>query len=72
VIFQPLIQNITNAILDNIRRQREGELIEVDLLKKIIDMYLFLSAEKLTKESLSCKKYLEDKILEQTKYFYQQ
>jgi cullin 1 len=27
VIFQPLIGNITNAILDNIRREREGELV---------------------------------------------
>lgn len=71
MIFQPLIENITSAILDNIRREREGELIQVDLLKKIIDMYLFLSAERLTNESLSCKKYLEDKIIEQTRYFYQ-
>jgi hypothetical protein len=33
VVFSPLIQNITNAILDDIRREREGELVEVDLLK---------------------------------------
>lgn len=33
VVFSPLIQTITNAILDDIRREREGELVDVDLLK---------------------------------------
>lgn len=70
VIFQPLIQNIVNAILEDIRKEREGELIEVDLLKKVVDIFLFLSSERLTQESLNCKKYLEDKILDQARNFY--
>ena len=66
-----MIQNIVSAILEDIRKEREGELIEIDLLKKIVDIFLFLSAERLTQESLNCKKYLEDKILEQARQFYQ-
>lgn len=48
VIFQPLIGNITSAILENIRKEREGELVDTDLLKKVIDIYLFLSGENYT------------------------
>ena len=48
VVFQPLIQNVTQAILDDIRKEREGELVDVDLLKKIVDIFLYLSTEKLT------------------------
>ncbi|CDW78925.1 cullin-1-like isoform 1 [Stylonychia lemnae] len=71
VIFQPLISQITDAILENIRREREGELVDVDLLKKTIEIYQFLSNEKLSQETLNCQKYLEDKILQQTQQFYQ-
>lgn len=52
------------AILDNINRERDGELIDVDLLKKVVDIFLYLSTDRLTQESLNCKKYLETKILE--------
>lgn len=73
VIFQPLIQNITDAILNNIQREREGELVQIDLLKKVVDIYLFLSNERLSHESINCKKYLEDKIIQQTReYYYKQ
>jgi cullin 1 len=45
VVFQPLIGPITSAILENIRKEREGELVDTDLLKKVIDIYLFLSGD---------------------------
>jgi Cullin family len=64
------MQNIVDAILEDIRKEREGELIEVDLLKKVVEMFLFLSTDKLSHESINCKKYLEEKILEQTRNFY--
>ena len=70
VVFQPLISNITNAILENILKERESELVDVDLLKKIVDIYLYLSTDKLSQDSINCKKYLEDRILEQTRTFY--
>ena len=70
VIFQPLISNIVDAILEDIRKEREGELVDIDLLKKIVEIFLFLSTDKLSHESINFKKYLEDKILEQTRNFY--
>ena len=63
VVFSPLIQPITNAILEGIRKEREGELVEVDLLKKTVEIYLQLSVENLSADVINCKKYLEDRIL---------
>jgi cullin 3 len=57
--------------LDDVRKEREGELIEVDLLQKIVQIFIFLSSEKLFHESLNVKKHFEEKILSQTKEFYQ-
>lgn len=67
VIFSTLINNVTQAILDNIRKERDGELIDDGLLKEIVDIYLHLSSESLLQDFLNCKKFLEEKILEQTK-----
>lgn len=52
--------------MENIRREREGELVDVDLIKKVIDIYLFLSNDKYSQESLNCKKFLEDELISQT------
>lgn len=67
VIFHPMIQNITDAILEDIRKEREGELIDVDLLKRVVEIFLFLSTDKLNQESINCKQYLQDKLIEQTR-----
>jgi cullin 1 len=63
-VFQPLITQITTAVLTAIQRERSEELIDVDLLKNTIDIYLFLSGEKLLQESLNCRKHLEDRVVE--------
>jgi cullin 1 len=47
VVFQPLITNITQGVLNAIYRERNEELIDVDLLKKIVEIYLSLSNDKL-------------------------
>ncbi len=47
VVFGPLIKNITDAIKEDIRREREGELVDVDLLKRVVEIFLFLSTDKL-------------------------
>lgn len=70
VVFTPLISNITVAVLENIRKEREGELIDDDLVKKVIDIFLFLSSDNLIQDSLNCKKYLEDRLLDQTRQYY--
>jgi cullin 1 len=71
VVFGPILHNIISAILDSIHREREGELIDDDLLKKVVEIFLFLSQDNMLQDSLNCRKQLEDKILEQTKSFYQ-
>lgn len=70
VIFSPLIQTITNAVLDDIRREREGELVDVDLLKNTVDIYLQLGSENLSADVINCKKILTDGVLSQTQEYY--
>ena len=36
---------LTTAILDNIAKERNGELIDRDLMKKVISIFIFLSGE---------------------------
>ena len=64
VVFSPLIANVTAAVEENIRKERNGELIDDSLLKEIVEIYLHLSSESLLQDYLNCKKYLEEKILE--------
>jgi len=47
VVFQPLINNITQGVLSAIERERNEELVDVDLMKKTVEIYIFLSGEKL-------------------------
>jgi hypothetical protein len=65
-----LINNITSAILSAIDRERNEELIDVDLMKKTVEIYLYLSGEKLMSDPLNPRKFLEDRVLEQTRTYY--
>jgi hypothetical protein len=51
VVFQPLLNNITQAVLSAIDRERNEELVDVDLMKKTVEIYIFLSSEKLQQDS---------------------
>lgn len=44
--------------------------MDVDLLKKTVDIYIYLSGDKLVQESQNCRKFLEDRIIEQTRQYY--
>jgi hypothetical protein len=57
-------------VLNAIQRERNEELVDVDLLKKTIEIYLNLSNDKLQQDNLNCIKNLEDRIIEQTKKYY--
>jgi cullin 1 len=70
VIFQPLITNITQSILNAIQRERDEELIDVELLKKTIEIFISLSNDKLQQDSILCIKVLENSIIDQAKSFY--
>jgi cullin 1 len=70
-VFQPLVSRITSAVLHAITRERHEELVDVDLLKKTVDIYVYLSSDKLVQESgLNPKKHLEDKVIEQARQYY--
>ena len=45
--------------------------MDVDLIKKTVEIYVYLSGDKLVQESgLNPRKHLEDKVIEQTRLFY--
>lgn len=47
-VFQPLCGQTTEAIVEEIKKQREGEeMIDVELLKGTVSIYLTLSSGKL-------------------------
>ena len=39
------MNSVTNSIIENINKERNGELIDTDLMKKVINIYIFLSGE---------------------------
>jgi hypothetical protein len=48
VVFQPLCENTTAAVVAEIRKQREGEeLTDIELLKGAVTIFLTLSSGKL-------------------------
>jgi hypothetical protein len=47
IVFAPIIPNVTNAILENIKKERNGEFIDDALMKKVVDIYLYLSSDNL-------------------------
>lgn len=51
-------------MLSAIDRERNEELVDVDLMKKTIEIYIFLSMEKLQQDSSLPRVFLQDRILE--------
>jgi hypothetical protein len=56
--------SISNALLKMIEKERNGDLVDTDLLKKIIDIFLFLSNDIYLQDSVNVRKYLEDQLIE--------
>ena len=64
-VFQPLCNNTTEAIVDEIRKQREGEeMIDIELLKASVNIYLTLSGGKLAQDGILPRANLEKAILQ--------
>jgi NAD-specific glutamate dehydrogenase len=71
-VFQPLLTQITGAVLGAVQRERMEELVDVDLLKKTVDIFIYLSGDKLATESnLNPRKHLEEQFIKKTRDFYQ-
>lgn len=73
VLFKPIQENTTKAIVEALRKDRLGEDAEVDdeLLKSIIKIYLFLSQDSLVSDGWLPKINLEKALVEETQQFYE-
>ena len=49
------MNSVTNAVLENIHRERNGELIDTDLMKQVISIFIFLSGESFQQDDVNCK-----------------
>ena len=47
VVFQPLLTHITQSVLNAITRERNEELVDVDTIKRTVEIYLNLSNDKM-------------------------
>ena len=63
-VFQPLCGQTTDAIVQEIKKQREGEeMIDVELLKGTVSIYLTLSSGKLAQDGFMPRVTLDEAIL---------
>jgi hypothetical protein len=71
VVFHPMCESTTNAIIEEIRKQRNGEqMVELELLKGSVAIYLHLSSGKLAQDGFLPRNNLDKAILVQTEQFY--
>lgn len=64
VVFHPLCEPTTKAIIDEISKQRNGEqMVEVELLKGTINIYLHLCTGKLAQDGFLPRNNLDKAIL---------
>ena len=70
VIFGQLAPKITTSILYLIQKERDGDMIDTELLKNVVGIYQYLSNEKIIGQGVDCLLDLENKIVEEsTKFF---
>jgi len=71
VVFQPMCDNTTLAISNEVLKQRNGEeMIDVELLKGSVAIYLTLSSGKLAQDGFLPRVHLDKALLAQTEEFY--
>ena len=71
-VFLPLQTSIIAAVLEQIEKERNGQLVNKDLIKTTVEIFCYLSQTTLNKEEVSLKKQLENEIVDQTQEFYKQ
>lgn len=71
MVFTPLLDYFIQAILDTINRERNGEMIDEELLKDVVEVFLFLSqGDVMLQDNINSKRHLHERIIEQTRNFY--
>ncbi len=70
--FQPMIQPIIESIVAQINQEREENMIDISLMKNVVDIFNQLSSQQraLDRTEVDCKKALESQILESTRKYY--
>ena len=69
-IFGRMLNKITDALLQQIEKNRANELVDIDLIRKVVSIYSFLSSDKISGASANCLAELEQKVLERSRAFF--
>lgn len=69
VVIERLISLITSAILHQLFKDRNGEIMDVEPshIAKVVEALIFLSGDKVCTEGLNPIKELESRLIEETK-----
>jgi len=70
-VFGRLLNKITDAVLCEVQNDRNNYPVDLDLLKKVVAIYTFLSTDKIPGVSSNCQQELEDKLLQASRTFFQ-
>ena len=70
-VFERLLNKITEAVLQQVEKDRNGEPVDTGLLQKVISIYIYLSNEIVTGNSINCLADLESKLLQASRSFFQ-
>ena len=70
IIFGQMAQKITQAVLSQVKKERDGEPVDSDLLKSIVSIYSYLSNEKIINQGVDCLLDLENKLVNESIEFF--
>ena len=71
-VFERLLDKVTQAVLEQVEKDRKGEPVDSDLLNKVIQIYTYLSNDIVTGNSINCLAELETKLITSSRNFFQQ
>jgi cullin 1 len=70
IIFGQMAQRITQAILQLIQKDRNGDKVDSDLLKSVVGIFSYLNNEKIVGQGANYLLDLENKLVEDSVHFY--
>ena len=70
IIFGQMAQKITQAILNLIWKDRDGDKVDSDLLKNVVGIFSYLNNEKIIGQGANYLLDLENRIVEDSVLFY--
>ena len=70
-IFGIMLQKITEAVLQEVDKDRNNMPVDTDLIKEIVSIYIYLSSDKIPGVSANCLVELEAKMLQASRTHFQ-